>query len=148
MDSVSVAILDRLEDVVTSLQDNSIKMGQLLAVHQEKLAQQEKVDDILFVKIDNLHKDLESRTDEIKKGCERDIMLVKKKIDEMEKKLYVATGAIAVLVFFATPFVQNTISPLFEVKSSAIIGRPSTPVSDESPRFAVRKSTSFQTAGI
>jgi hypothetical protein len=148
MDSVSVAILDRLEDVVTSLQDNSIKMGQLLAVHQEKLAQQEKIDDVLFLKIDNLHKDLEVKTDEIKKGCERDIMLVKKKIDEMEKKMYIATGAVAVLVFFVTPFIQNTITPLFEVKPSAIIGGPTAPVPDESSRFAVRKSTSFQTAGI
>ena len=55
---VNTAILERLERIVESLQDNSIKMGQLLAVHQEKLDQQEKIDDVLFSKIDHLHSDL------------------------------------------------------------------------------------------
>jgi len=32
---VNTAILERLERVVESLQDNSVKMGQLLAVHNE-----------------------------------------------------------------------------------------------------------------
>ena len=66
MDATGIAILERLEAVVTSLQENSIKMGQLLAVHQEKLEQQEKTDDVLFSKIDHLHKDLHQKTDEIK----------------------------------------------------------------------------------
>ena len=73
---VNAAILERLERVVESLQDNSIKMGQLLAVHQEKLDQQEKIDEVLFTKIDHLHADLHKKTEEIKKGCERDVLLV------------------------------------------------------------------------
>ena len=36
---VNAAIIERLERVVESLQDNSVKMGQLLAVHNEKLDQ-------------------------------------------------------------------------------------------------------------
>ena len=38
--NVNSAILERLERVVESLQDNSVKMGQLLAVHNEKLDKQ------------------------------------------------------------------------------------------------------------
>ena len=34
---VNAAILERLEKVVQSLQENSVKMGELLAVHNEKL---------------------------------------------------------------------------------------------------------------
>ena len=34
---VNAAILERVEKVVEALQDNSIKMGELLAVHNEKL---------------------------------------------------------------------------------------------------------------
>ena len=33
----SEAMLDRLERVIETLQDNSVKMGQMLAVHDEKL---------------------------------------------------------------------------------------------------------------
>ena len=57
--NVNAAILERLEKVVQSLQDNSVKMGQLLAVHDEKLDKQDRIDAVLFEKIESLHKDLE-----------------------------------------------------------------------------------------
>ena len=50
--SVNTAILERLEKVVQSLQDNSVKMGHLLAVHNEKLDKQDQVDRVLFEKVD------------------------------------------------------------------------------------------------
>ena len=68
--NVNTAILERLERIVESLQDNSTKMGQLLAVHDEKLQKQDRIDAVLFEKIESLHKDLERTTTEIKKGCE------------------------------------------------------------------------------
>ena len=54
MSDINTAILERLERVVDSLQDNSVKMGQLLAVHNEKLDKQDKVDEVLFEKIDRI----------------------------------------------------------------------------------------------
>ena len=35
MSDINTAIIERLERVVDSLQENSVKMGQLLAVHNE-----------------------------------------------------------------------------------------------------------------
>ena len=58
MSDINTAIIERLEKVVQSLQDNSVKMGQLLAVHNEKLDKQDRIDAVLFEKIDSLHKDL------------------------------------------------------------------------------------------
>ena len=43
-ENINTAIIERLEKVVESLQDNSVKMGQLLAVHNEKLDKQDKID--------------------------------------------------------------------------------------------------------
>ena len=51
---VNAAILERLEKVVESLQDNSVKMGQLLAVHNEKLDKQDRIDAVLFEKIEQV----------------------------------------------------------------------------------------------
>ena len=65
----SDAMLDRLERVIETLQDNSVKMGQMLAVHDEKLDKQDRIDAVLFEKIESLHKDLERSTKEIKAGC-------------------------------------------------------------------------------
>ncbi len=45
---VNTAILERLEKVVQTLQENSVKMGQLLAVHNEKLDKQDIIDGVMF----------------------------------------------------------------------------------------------------
>jgi len=76
MSEINTAILERLEKVVDTLQDNSMKMGQLLAVHNEKLDKQDKIDEVLFEKLDRLSADVNRETNAIKKGCERDIRKV------------------------------------------------------------------------
>ena len=58
MSEINTAILERLEKVVDTLQENSMKMGQLLAVHNEKLDKQDKIDEVLFEKLDRLSADL------------------------------------------------------------------------------------------
>ncbi|AIX24517.1 hypothetical protein AAJ62_gp173 [Synechococcus phage ACG-2014g] len=99
---INAAILERLEKVVDSLQDNSVKMGQLLAVHNEKLSTQSEVDGILFEKIDRLHSDLNKETDNIKKGCERDIRLVDDRLRMMERKMWSIFGGLAVISFLVS----------------------------------------------
>ena len=104
MDDVQVntAILERLERVVESLQDNSVKMGQLLAVHNEKLDKQDRIDAVLFEKVESVHREVNRRADEIKKGCERDIMKVDSRLREMEKKMWTIFGALAVVSFMVS----------------------------------------------
>ena len=102
MSDINSAILERLEKVVDSLQDNSVKMGQLLAVHNEKLAKQSEVDGILFEKVDRLHADLNRDTDAIKKGCERDIRLVDDRLRMMEKKMWSIAGALTIVSFLVS----------------------------------------------
>ena len=74
----SEAMLDRLERVIETLQDNSVKMGQMLAVHDEKLDKQDRIDAVLFEKIESVHREVNRQSSEIKAGCERDI----RKVDE------------------------------------------------------------------
>ena len=76
MENINTAIIERLERVVTTLQENSVKMGQLLAVHNEKLDKQDEVDKVLFEKLDSNRRLVERETDLIKKGCERDLSLI------------------------------------------------------------------------
>ena len=45
---VNEAVIERLERVIETLQDNSVKMGQMLAVHDEKLTKQYRIDAVLF----------------------------------------------------------------------------------------------------
>ena len=102
MSDIKTAILERLEKVVDTLQENSMKMGQLLAVHNEKLAKQDKVDEVLFEKLDRLSADLNRETDYIKKGCERDIRKVDDRLRLMEKKMWTIAGALSVICFLVS----------------------------------------------
>jgi hypothetical protein len=99
---VNAAILERLERVVESLQDNSVKMGQLLAVHNEKLDKQDRIDAVLFEKVDSVHREVNRKAEEIKKGCERDIRLIDDRLRLMEKKMWTIAGALTVISFFVS----------------------------------------------
>ena len=110
--NINTAIIERLERVVESLQDNSVKMGQLLAVHNEKLDKQDKIDQVLFEKVDRLHADLNRETDSIKRGCERDIRKVDDRLRTMEKKMWSIFGALSLLSFLVSPVGQRIIRPL------------------------------------
>jgi gamma-glutamyl phosphate reductase len=109
MSDINSAILERLEKVVDSLQENSVKMGQLLAVHNEKLDKQDKIDQVLFEKIDRLHSDLNRDTELIKKGCERDIRKIDERLRLMEKKMWSIFGALSIISFLVSPVGQKII---------------------------------------
>jgi len=119
--NVNSAILERVERVVEALQDNSVKMGELLAVHNEKLDKQDRIDAVLFEKIDSLHKDLERTTTEIKKGCERDIRLVDQRLRMIEKKMWTIAGALTIISFVVSPIGQRFMRGLTTPPQTSII---------------------------
>jgi len=55
---VNDTMLERLENVIETLRENSIKMGQMLAVHDEKLTKQDRIDAVLFEKVESLHREV------------------------------------------------------------------------------------------
>ena len=111
-ENINTAIIERLEKVVETLQENSVKMGQLLAVHNEKLDKQDRVDEVLFEKLDNLSKDMNRETASIKKGCERDIRMVDERLRVMEKKMWSIFGALSIISFIVSPIGQRFIRPM------------------------------------
>ena len=119
MENINTAIIERLERVVDSLQDNSVKMGQLLAVHNEKLDKQDRIDEVLFEKLDNLSKDMNRETQSIKKGCERDIRMVDERLRLMEKKMWSIAGGLTIISFLVSPVGQRFIRPLTDQSNTA-----------------------------
>ena len=119
--NVNAAILERLEKVVQSLQENSVKMGQLLAVHNEKLDKQDRIDAVLFEKIEQVDKKLDQHATDIKKGCERDILLVDKRLRTIEKKKWTIAGALTVISFVVSPIGQRFMKGLTVPPQASII---------------------------
>ena len=121
MDNINTAIIERLERVVETLQENSVKMGQLLAVHNEKLDKQDKVDEVLFEKVDNLSRDLKRETNDIKKGCERDIRKIDERLRMMEKKMWSIFGALSIISFLVSPVGQKLMKPVLTNSTPPVI---------------------------
>ena len=123
-ENINTAIIERLEKVVESLQDNSVKMGQLLAVHNEKLEKQDRIDGVLFEKIESVHREVNRQALDIKKGCERDIRKVDDRLRLMEKKMWSIFGALSIISFLVSPVGQKFIRPaLTNTTDTAIIER-------------------------
>ena len=123
MEDINTAILERVERVVDTLQDNSVKMGQLLAVHNEKLDKQDRIDAVLFEKIESLHREVNRQSDEIKRGCERDIRLVDQRLRVMEKKMWTIFGALSLLSFIVSPIGQRVMGTMLTPSPPEVIIR-------------------------
>ena len=117
----SEAMLDRLERVIETLQENSIKMGQMLAVHDEKLEIQDRIDAVLFEKIESVHREVNRQSSEIKAGCERDIRLVDNRLRVMEKKMWSIFGALSIISFVVSPVGQRLVGSALTPDAQAII---------------------------
>ena len=130
----NTAIIERLERVVTTLQDNSVKMGQLLAVHDEKLDKQDRIDAVLFEKIESLHRAVDRETELIRKGCERDIRKVDDRLRVMEKKMWTIFGGLAVISFLVSVPGQGLMRQMFQ-QSQPRLTPVATPAIIESPQM-------------
>ena len=117
---VNEAVIERLEKVIDTLRDNSVKMGQMLAVHDEKLTKQDRIDAVLFEKVESVHREVNRSTKEIKAGCERDIRKVDDRLRTIEMKMWTIAGAISIISFVVSPIGQR------------IVGTVLTPVSETS----------------
>jgi len=121
MSDINSAIIERLERVVDKLSENSTRMGELLAVHNEKLDKQDRIDAVLFEKIESVHREVNRRSDEIKKGCERDIRKVDDRLRTMEKKMWSIFGALSIISVIVSPIGQSVLRNLTESTPPSIV---------------------------
>ena len=116
---VNEQVVERLEKVIDTLRDNSVKMGQMLAVHDEKLTKQDRIDAVLFEKVESLHREVSRSSSEIKAGCERDIRKVDDRLRIMEKKMWSIFGGLAIISFIVSPVGQRVVGNALTPASEA-----------------------------
>ena len=87
-------------------------MGKLLAVHDEKLDKQDRIDAVLFEKVEHLHKDLHAQAASFREDYSRDFKLVDDRLRIIEKKMWTIAGAIAVISVVVSPLGQKVIGSL------------------------------------
>ena len=118
---VNDTMIERLENVIETLRENSIKMGQMLAVHDEKLTKQDRIDAVLFEKVESLHREVNRQGTEIKAGCERDIRKVDDRLRTIEKKMWTIAGSIAIISFVVSPIGQKIVGTILTTSSEPSI---------------------------
>ena len=115
------ALIERLERVIETHSENSIKMGQMLAVHDEKLDKQDRIDAVLFEKVESVHREVNRQAQEIKNGCERDIRKVDDRLRVMEKKMWSIFGALSIISFIVSPVGQRIMGAVLTSPAEAFI---------------------------
>ena len=114
-DEIKVAILEQkvadFERLVLKLDDTIMKMSELntnvsrmLAVHEERISQQEKIDEVLFDKFDKLRDKIDN---------DHEQLLIK--INFLERKVWAAVGGVAVLTVLFNARTGNFLKNLLSI---------------------------------
>ena len=93
----------------------------MLAVHDEKLDKQDRIEAVLFEKVESLHREVNRQSSEIKAGCERDIRKVDNRLRAMEKKMWSIFGGLAIISFIVSPVGQRVVGTVLTPNPPATI---------------------------
>ena len=121
MDNVKVAILEerlgnfealvtRLDSAIEKIAEVNNNVSRMLAVHEERITKQEKIDAVLFDKIDKLRDKMDSDHDS-----------VTQRLSLLERKLWIGIGALGAVLIITNPQAIKTLRPLISSTESAIL---------------------------
>ena len=95
-------VLIRLDDAIEKISEVNSNVSKILAVHEQRISKQEETDNILFTKIDKLRDKIDL-----------DYNGMLSRIQQIEKRVWIALGAVSALTFFINhvPNLQNVLTP-------------------------------------
>lgn len=105
-------IVIKIDDAIEKLSEVNSNVGRMLAVHEERIANQEETDSILLAKIDKL-----------RDKVDRDYDNIVSRVQAIEKRVWMAIGALACIsfVFNNTRIIEiltpGTQSPMIEQRN-------------------------------
>ena len=121
MDNAKVAVLEerlgnfeqlvtRLDSAIEKIAEVNNNVSRMLAVHEERIGKQEKIDAVLFDKIDKLRDKMDSDHDSLSK-----------RLSLLERKLWIGIGGLAAILIMTNPQAIKTLKPLLSIVSSGTI---------------------------
>tara|TARA_B100000073_G_scaffold26390_1_gene20434 strand:+ start:5020 stop:5400 length:381 start_codon:yes stop_codon:yes gene_type:complete len=81
-------VILKIDSAIEKLSEVNITVSRMLAVHEERISKQEEIDTVLFAKIDKLRDKMDSDHDS-----------VLSRLRQLEKRMWMFMGAIAVISF-------------------------------------------------
>jgi uncharacterized coiled-coil DUF342 family protein len=115
--SVYEQMMTRIDSAIQKISDTSQNISKMLAIHNEKIEQCNKTDNLIVSMIEDIKKTSKEQHEEISKELGERIEKVEKKVESINQFKWKAVGAIAVVAFLigiiptATSFLTPRTSP-------------------------------------
>ena len=103
-------LVSRLDSAIEKIAEVNNNVSRMLAVHEERITKQEKIDAVLFDKIDKLRDKMDSDHDS-----------VTKRLSLLERKLWIGIGVLGGILILTNPQAIKTLRPLISSTESAIL---------------------------
>ena len=104
------SLVTKLDSAIEKIAEVNNNVSRMLAVHEERITKQEKIDSILFDKVDKLRDKMDS-----------DHNGVVARLSLLERKLWIAIGSLGVVVALTNPQSLKLVKPLLSSAESAIV---------------------------
>jgi hypothetical protein len=115
--SVYEQMMERIDTAIQKIGETSQNISQMLAIHNEKIEQCNRTDNIIVKMIEDIKESSKEQHDEISRKLGERIEKVEKKVESINQFKWKAVGAIAVVAFLigivpmATSLLTRHISP-------------------------------------
>ena len=103
-------LVSRLDSAIEKIAEVNNNVSRMLAVHEERITKQEKIDAVLFDKIDKLRDKMDGDHD-----------IIAKRLSLLERKLWIGIGALGAILIITNPQAIKTLKPLLSSADSAIV---------------------------
>ena len=123
-------VFNRIDDAIVKIVEVNNNVSKMLAVHDERLVKQEKIDEVLFKKIDELHVKMDE-----------DHKAVLERLGNLERKVWSGLGIIGTIMVVLQVAGPNKILRLLSPTQTSGIMEEVRPISLELHRHEIHKSS-------
>ena len=123
-------VFNRIDDAIGKIVEVNNNVSKMLAVHDERLVKQEKIDEVLFKKIDELHVKMDE-----------DHKAVLERLGNLERKVWTGLGIIGTIMVVLQVAGPNKILRMLSPTQTSGIMEEVRPISLELHRHKIHKSS-------
>ena len=97
-------MMNKIDAAIEKISENSQNISQMLAIHNEKIDQCNKLDDVILKMVEEIKEDSKEQHDEIRKELNGRIDTIEKKVDNLSQFRWKAIGALGLITFALAAF--------------------------------------------
>jgi uncharacterized coiled-coil DUF342 family protein len=97
-------MMNKIDAAIEKISENSQNISQMLAIHNEKIDQCNKLDDVILKMVEEIKEDSKEQHDEIRKELNDRIDTIEKKVDNLSQFRWKAIGALGLITFALAAF--------------------------------------------